>query len=111
MEVEKPVLISGAATNGHLDNIPVEQVRRFETEFLRFVENAHPGVLQNLREKKSITDDIKSDLAQVVTDFRENWDETGAAPQSFTPAAGGNGTGGSNAPAAQTTSTTAAVGV
>jgi len=109
MEVEKQVLIIWAATNGHLDNIPIEQVRRFETEFLRFVENAHPGVLQNLREKKSITDEIKNDLAQVVADFKDNWSETAAAaPQTIAPAAGSNGTG--STPAAQTTEA-ATVGV
>ncbi|HVF29119.1 MAG TPA: hypothetical protein VM943_12815, partial [Pyrinomonadaceae bacterium] len=107
MEVEKQVLIIWAATNGHLDNIPIEQVRRFETEFLRFVENAHPGVLQNLREKKSITDEIKNDLAQVVADFKENWNDA-AAPQAIVPVAGSNGTG--STPAAQTTEA-ATVGV
>src|SRR5215207_8964810 len=69
MEVEKQVLLIWAATNGHLDEIPVDQVRRFESELLRFVENAHPGVLANVREKKSLTDEIKGELKQLVSDF------------------------------------------
>ena len=75
MDVEKQVLVIWAATQGHVDDVPVEDVRRFETELLRFVENSHPGVLQSIREKKSITDDIKSDLTQVLRDFKERWNE------------------------------------
>ncbi|MGB9182210.1 MAG: F0F1 ATP synthase subunit alpha, partial [Pyrinomonadaceae bacterium] len=75
MDVEKQVLVIWAATNGHIDDVPVEDVRRFESELLRFVENSHPGVLQSIREKKSITDDIKSDLTQVLRDFKERWNE------------------------------------
>src|ERR671916_758889 len=56
MAVEKQVLVIWAATTGKVDDVPVEDVRRFETELLRFVENSHPGLLQNLREKKAITD-------------------------------------------------------
>jgi F-type H+-transporting ATPase subunit alpha len=75
MDVEKQVLVIWAATNGHVDDVPVEQVQRFEAELLRFVENAHPGVLQNISEKKSLTDEIKAELTQVLTDFKDRWNE------------------------------------
>ncbi len=75
MDVEKQVLVIWAATNGYVDDVPVEKVRRFEAELLRFVENSHPGVLQNIATKKSLTDDIKADLAQVLKDFKERWGE------------------------------------
>nr|MBA3442125.1 hypothetical protein [Pyrinomonadaceae bacterium] len=76
IDVEKQVLVIWAGTNGYLDDIPVEQVRRFELEFLRFVENSNPGLLQNIREKKALSDEIKNDLKQVVTDFKRNFNET-----------------------------------
>jgi F-type H+-transporting ATPase subunit alpha len=75
MEVEKQVLVIWSATNGYLDDLPIDQIRRFETELLRFVENAHPGVLTAIREKKAITDDIKADLQQVLQDFKERFAE------------------------------------
>src|SRR5919109_1192316 len=43
MDVEKQVLIIWAATSGQIDDIPVEQARRFEADFLRFVEASHPA--------------------------------------------------------------------
>lgn len=76
IDVEKQVLVIWAGTNGYLDDIPVEQVRRFESEFLRFVENANPGLLRDIREKRVLTDEMKNDLKQVVTDFKRNFSES-----------------------------------
>ncbi|HEX6730077.1 MAG TPA: F0F1 ATP synthase subunit alpha [Pyrinomonadaceae bacterium] len=73
MDIEKQVLVIWAATNGHTDDIPVDQVRRFEGELLSFVENSHPGLFSSIREKKTITDDIKADLNQALQDFKAMW--------------------------------------
>jgi F-type H+/Na+-transporting ATPase subunit alpha len=60
--VEKQVLIIYAGTNGVLDDLPVDQCRAFETELYRFVENAHPGILSGIREKKTLDDDLKNQM-------------------------------------------------
>jgi F-type H+/Na+-transporting ATPase subunit alpha len=75
MEVEKQVLVIWAATNGFVDDVAVEDVRRFEAELLRFVENSHPGLLQSIREKKALAEEITSDLQQALKDFKEFWKE------------------------------------
>jgi F-type H+-transporting ATPase subunit alpha len=43
MDVEKQVLLIWAATNGFADDVPVDQVGKFETELLRFVEIHAPA--------------------------------------------------------------------
>src|SRR2546422_10496938 len=75
MDVEKQVLIIWAAINGFTDDVPVEDIRRFETELTSFLENSHPGVLQKIREQKAITDEIKMDLEQSLKDFKDRWAE------------------------------------
>ena len=75
MSVEAQVLVIWAATKGYVDDIAIENVRAFEAELLQFVENSHPGVLQNIREKKVLTDEITADLKQVLQDFKELWKE------------------------------------
>ncbi|HMF56528.1 MAG TPA: F0F1 ATP synthase subunit alpha [Pyrinomonadaceae bacterium] len=87
MDVEKQVLVIWTATNGYLDDVPVENVRRFEAELLRFVENSHPGLLQSIREKKSLTDDVTSDLKQALVDFKDRWNEETAVSTRTTTAA------------------------
>ncbi len=79
MAVEEQVLIIWAAINGHTDDVAVENVRRFEAELLRFVENSNPGLLQMIREKKAIDDAIKADLQQALGDFKERWAEEAVA--------------------------------
>ena len=71
MDVEKQVLIIWSAINGFTDDVPVEDIRKFEAELLSFIENSHPGVLQEMREKKAITDEIQKDLEQSLKDFKE----------------------------------------
>jgi F-type H+-transporting ATPase subunit alpha len=73
MDVEKQVLVIWAATNGYTDDIPVEDVRRFETSLLKFVESSRPGLLAAIADKKTLTDEIKADLKQVLEDFKHEW--------------------------------------
>jgi len=87
IEIEKQVLVIWAVSNGYADDVPVEDVRNFEAELLKFVENSHPGLLQEIREKKSLTDEIKSDLEQVLKDFKDNWAEKGASATTGVPLA------------------------
>ena len=87
MAVENQVLVIWAATNGYLDSVAVEDLRRFETELTRFVENSHPGLLTSLREKKTITDEIKADMAQALTDFKDRWSEETAITRTAAAAA------------------------
>jgi F-type H+-transporting ATPase subunit alpha len=104
MDVEKQVLSIWTATAGYVDDVPVEDVRRFLTELLRFVENSHPGLLQSIREKKSLTDDVKNDLAQGLKDFKERW--TSGAGMTTTATSGAPAT----SAASKSAATTAAVG-
>src|ERR1700752_2776530 len=70
MDVEKQVLVIWAATNGFTDDVAIEDIMKFETDLLAFVENSHPGLLSSIREKKTLTDEIKKDLTTVLGDFQ-----------------------------------------
>jgi F-type H+-transporting ATPase subunit alpha len=83
MDVEKQVLGIWAATNGFTDDVPVEDVRRFETGLLKFVESSKPGVLAAISEKKTLTDEIKAELKQVLEDFKDDWKKQAAAETDF----------------------------
>src|SRR3977135_4235553 len=71
MNVENQVLVIWAASNGYADDVAVEDVRSFEAELLKFIENSQPGLLQSIREKKSLTDEITADLKQALIDFKD----------------------------------------
>jgi F-type H+-transporting ATPase subunit alpha len=87
VDVEKQVLVIWAATNGHTDDIPVEDVRRFETSLLKFVENSHPGLLADIAEQKALSEEIKADLQQVLEDFKDDWKKQSTESADLAPAA------------------------
>jgi len=60
--VEKQIAIIYAGTNGMLDDLPLDQIRAFEQELYKFLENAHPAILTTIKEKKTIDDDLKGKL-------------------------------------------------
>jgi F-type H+-transporting ATPase subunit alpha len=72
MDVAKQVLIIWTATNGYTDDVAIEDIRNFEAGLQKFVENSHPGLLADIAEKKSLTDEIKAGLKQVLEDFKDN---------------------------------------
>jgi F-type H+-transporting ATPase subunit alpha len=88
MDVEKQVLVIWAATNGYTDDIAIEDIRRFETSLLKFVENSHPGLLADIAQKKSLTDEIKAGLKQVLEDFKHDWSKESATGTDLAPAQG-----------------------
>src|ERR1041385_2191322 len=79
IDVEKQVLVIWAANNGYTDDVAVSDVRTFEAELVRFIENSHPAVLQTMREKKALDKEIEDELHQSLKDFKETWTERAAA--------------------------------
>jgi F-type H+/Na+-transporting ATPase subunit alpha len=73
LSVEKQVLSIYVATSGLMDAIPVNDVRRFESELLQFVETSHPQILKNIREKKALDDAIKAEIKKAVEALRERF--------------------------------------
>ncbi|EMR07893.1 ATP synthase subunit alpha [Bhargavaea cecembensis DSE10] len=57
IKVEKQVAILYALTRGHLDDIPVQDIRRFEAEFLSWLDSNHTNVLDHIRTTKALPAD------------------------------------------------------
>ena len=70
MPVEKQVAVLYAGSNGFIDDVPVDQVRRWEGEYLSFLELRHPELLKQIREKKIIDDQLKPSLEAAIKEFK-----------------------------------------
>ncbi len=70
---EKQIAIVFAGTSGVLDDLPVEQIREFETEFYQYVETMSPGTFKTIAEKKVLDDGIRADLARVIGEFKQKF--------------------------------------
>jgi F-type H+-transporting ATPase subunit alpha len=71
--VEKQVVSLFIATSGLIDDIPVAEIRRFEKEFLQFVETSQPNILKSISEKKALDDSIRSEIKKAAESFKERF--------------------------------------
>lgn len=73
MPVEKEIVMIHLGTNGLLDELPLDQVQRFEKEFLEMAELRHKDLLDSVAEKKELTDDAVKRLHAIVKEFIETF--------------------------------------
>jgi F-type H+-transporting ATPase subunit alpha len=88
--VEKQVAIIFAGNNGFLDDLPVEDIRRFEAELNQFLDNSKPEILKNIREKRELNDDIKRQLTDAIKELKGRFGSS-IKQQTQAKQAGGNG--------------------
>jgi F-type H+-transporting ATPase subunit alpha len=70
LPVEKQIVTIFAGTQGYLDDLPVDQCRKFEEELYRFVDNAHRGIWDEIRTKKVLDDELRSKVKAVIEEFK-----------------------------------------
>lgn len=76
MPVEKQVIVVFAGTGGFLDEIPAEQVLRFENEFLEHMDLKHPDLLQTIVEEKDLSDAVMEKLKGILREFTDSFKVT-----------------------------------
>jgi F-type H+-transporting ATPase subunit alpha len=70
LPLEKQIAIIFAGTKGHLDDLPVEQCRKFEEELYRYIDNSSRGLWEEIRTKKALDDDLTAKLTAVIQEFK-----------------------------------------
>ncbi|MGG5462832.1 F0F1 ATP synthase subunit alpha [Clostridium sp. B9] len=71
MAVEKQIMIIYAAVNNFLLDIPVQDIKRFEKEFLEYMDTHHREIGKDIIEKKVLNDEIKSALESAIVEFKK----------------------------------------
>jgi F-type H+/Na+-transporting ATPase subunit alpha len=75
--VERQVVSVWAGTEGYLDDVPVEDVRRFEAEFLDYLQRNEAGIYAAIRETGDLKDDTVVALKDAINTFRGQFEKTG----------------------------------
>jgi F-type H+-transporting ATPase subunit alpha len=73
LPVEKQVAMIYAGTNGLLDDLEAAEVRPFELSFYRFLDTSHGPLLQKIRDRKAVDDEIKAELEKVIKEAKEKF--------------------------------------
>jgi F-type H+-transporting ATPase subunit alpha len=75
--VERQVVSVWAGTSGYLDDVPVQDVRRFEDEFLDTIGRQHTGIYDAIRETGELSEDTATALKDAVEAFRRSFEVAG----------------------------------
>ncbi len=73
LAVEKQVVSIYTVTRGHLDDIPVQDIRRFEEEFLAHIESKHEAIYASIRDTKDLTKDNEKAIIDAIVAFKRGF--------------------------------------
>jgi F-type H+-transporting ATPase subunit alpha len=73
LSVEEQVVAVFLGTKGHLDSVPVEDVGRFETEFLDHLRASDDGILKEIRESQKLSDELDEKLTGAINQFKKGF--------------------------------------
>ncbi|MCP4689385.1 MAG: F0F1 ATP synthase subunit alpha, partial [Desulfobacterales bacterium] len=76
LSMEKQVSILFAGANGYLDKYPIEVMAKYEAGLFAFIEDRHPQVFADLKEKQKFDDDIKAAMIKVLDAYDEEFKDT-----------------------------------
>ena len=71
MEVGKQIAILYAAVNDFLSDIKVSDIKRFEKEFLEYMDTHYREIEKSIITGKTLTDEIKSELEEAIVEFKK----------------------------------------
>ncbi len=72
--VDKQVALIYAGVNGHLDDLPPSSLKKFEEEYLLFIESKYPQILEGILKEKEITQEIDDMLKKAIGEFKERFE-------------------------------------
>jgi F-type H+/Na+-transporting ATPase subunit alpha len=75
--VARQVMIIFAGTNGFVDDLAVEDVKRFEDEFLAFMDTRHPEIGEQIGSSGALSDDLAEALRAAIKEFRSTFMPSG----------------------------------
>lgn len=75
LPVEKQILIIFAVTNGFVDQYGLDKVREFERELYSFFDAKYQDILEAIREKREITDELSDRIKKALEELRQQLGE------------------------------------
>jgi len=74
MSLEHQVIMLFAGTNGYADYVPVEKMRKWEVELMRYLSNSHPTLARDIAVNNRITEANEASLREALVAFQATWE-------------------------------------
>lgn len=79
MPVEEQVMSIYCGINGYLDNVPIEDVTKFEQDFLKFMRSNYAEIAKAIRDKKNLDAETETALKKAIKEFKDTFVKVEAA--------------------------------
>ncbi|MDD5568140.1 MAG: F0F1 ATP synthase subunit alpha, partial [Candidatus Omnitrophica bacterium] len=73
LPISKQVVIIYCATRGFLDDLPVKSIKKFEAEFLKYMDNKNSEVVKEIESKKELSEALMKKIDAIIVDFKEEF--------------------------------------
>ncbi len=73
VSLENQVLTLYAGINGYIDEVPVDDVRRWELDMVKYMATHHAEVVKDIDERKAITKENEEKLKEALAQFNRTW--------------------------------------
>ncbi|NUN12768.1 MAG: F0F1 ATP synthase subunit alpha [Myxococcales bacterium] len=73
LPVEKQIVTVFAGTQGYVADLPISELRKYEAELHAFMETRHGEILKEIREKRVLTDTLRKQLGDAISDFTKSF--------------------------------------
>ncbi len=73
MPVEAQIISIFVATRGYIDDVPTEQIVKFEAELHKYVESNHPALKEEILQKGSLDEELEGKIKKVVDEFKAGY--------------------------------------
>lgn len=73
LPVEEQVMVIYTAVNGFLDDIPADEISKFEAEYLKFMRANYAEVGKGIREKKVLDAEIETAMKKAIVEFKDTF--------------------------------------
>ena len=71
VSVEHQVIILFAAANKYLSDVPVDRISEFEKGLLLYVDNNYPGIVEDIKVTKDLTDENIENIKVAIEEFKK----------------------------------------
>ncbi|MGL5649642.1 MAG: F0F1 ATP synthase subunit alpha [Clostridium sp.] len=75
LDVYNQIILFYTAINNYLEDIDIKEIRKFENEFLKYIETSEILLLELLKKEKKLTDEIRIDLDEAIKSFKSSFFE------------------------------------
>ena len=73
LDISKQVISIYSGIKGYLDDLPVNVIKKFEAELLKFAQTNYPGIDEEIQSQGTLSDKLQASLDNLIVEFKKSF--------------------------------------